>query len=146
MPGRDITHDARNAPSGQPRAVAIGNFDGVHRGHARLVLDTVEAALKGGLEPCVLTFSPPPARVLAPDRAPPLLMPEARRVELLFELGVERVIVQPFDQALARLSPRTFAETLLRDALSAKIVAVGYDFSFGARRTGTTTTLVELGR
>ncbi len=126
-------------------AIAIGNFDGVHRGHQRLVADAVAAARKEGLEACVLTFSPHPARVLAPDRAPPLLMPEARRIELLEGLGVDRVVVQPFDTQLASLSPRAFAEGLLRDALEARVVCVGYDFSFGQKRAGTTATLVELG-
>ncbi len=135
-----------DAPRGVPRAVAIGNFDGVHRGHARLIAETIAIAAAGGLEPCVLTFAPHPARVLAPDRAPPLLLPEARRYELLLALGVARVVVQPFDAALAAMSPRAFGEQLLRDALDARAVCVGYDFSFGARRAGTTATLGELGR
>jgi riboflavin kinase/FMN adenylyltransferase len=125
--------------------VAIGNFDGVHRGHARMIGDAVHAARTAGSESCVLTFSPHPARLLAPDRAPPLLMPEARRWALLAELGVDRVVVQPFDHALAALSPRAFVETLLVGAMDARRVCVGYDFSFGAKRAGTTTTLAELG-
>jgi riboflavin kinase/FMN adenylyltransferase len=106
-----VSTDARSVPVGQ-RAVAIGNFDGVHRGHQRLIADDIAAARAEGLEACVLTFSPHPARVLAPDRAPPLLMPEARRIELIAALGVDRVIVQAFDARLAALSPRAFAERL----------------------------------
>lgn len=140
-----ITHDARGATAGVGRAVAIGNFDGVHRGHARLVGDAILAAKRGGLEACVLTFSPHPAKVLAPDRAPPLLLTLERRIELLFELGVDHVIVQPFDAALASLPPRAFVEHLLRDALCARVVCVGYDFNFGAKRAGNATTLGELG-
>ncbi|MEO6950476.1 MAG: bifunctional riboflavin kinase/FAD synthetase [Polyangia bacterium] len=141
-----ITYDARTLPSGRERAIAIGNFDGVHRGHARLIESTIAAARAQGLEACVLTFDPHPARLLAPDRAPPLLMPEARRIELLLALGADRVIVQPFDLSLASLSPRAFAESLLRQAISARIVSVGYDFSFGQKRAGTIATLAELGR
>jgi riboflavin kinase/FMN adenylyltransferase len=143
--GATPTFDARNTPTGIARAVAIGNFDGVHRGHARLVGDALAAARREGLEACALTFSPHPALVLAPDRAPPLIMSEARRIELLYGLGLDRVIVQPFDLQLAALSPRAFAETLLVGALGARVVCVGYDFSFGARRAGTTATLGELG-
>jgi riboflavin kinase/FMN adenylyltransferase len=128
-----------------PSSVAIGNFDGVHRGHARLVGDAIAAARREGLEACVVTFSPHPARVLAPDRAPPLLFTEARRIELLYALGVDRVIVQPFDAALAALSPEAFAQSLLVNELQARVVCVGYDFSFGAKRAGTTASLVELG-
>jgi len=117
----------------------------VHRGHARLVGDAVLAAKRADLEACVLTFDPHPARVLAPDRAPPLLLTLERRIELLFELGVDHVIVQPFDPSLAALAPRAFVQQLLRDALTARVVCVGYDFSFGAKRAGTTATLVELG-
>ncbi len=140
-----VTRDARTLPHGVSRVVAIGNFDGVHRGHARLIGEAVRVARATGAEACVLTFSPHPARLLAPDRAPRLLLPETRRFELLASLGVDRVVVQPFDAALAVLGPRAFAEELLVGALGARRVCVGYDFSFGAKRAGTTTTLVELG-
>ena len=141
-----VVTDLRSLASGVARAVAIGNFDGVHRGHAALIRATVAAARNASLEACVLTFSPHPARLLAPDRAPPLLMPEARKIELLLALGVDRVLVQPFDWALAALSPHAFAHDLLRDRIDARVVSVGYDFSFGAKRAGTVTTLGELGR
>ena len=140
-----ITYDARTLQAGPERAVAIGNFDGVHRGHVRLIEGMIAAARVRSLEACVLTFDPHPARLLAPDRAPPLLMPETRRIELLLALGADRVIVQPFDLSLASLSPREFAESLLRQALCARFVSVGYDFSFGQKRAGTVGTLAQLG-
>ncbi len=141
-----VVTDLLSLSSGVSRAVAIGNFDGVHRGHAALVRATVAAARSASLEACVLTFTPHPARLLAPDRAPPLLMPEARKIELLLALGVDRVLVQPFDWALAALSPHAFAHDLLRGVIDARVVSVGYDFSFGAKRAGTVTTLGDLGR
>ncbi len=140
-----IVHQAESLPSGRARAIAIGNFDGVHRGHQRLVTDMVSTARKHGLEATVLTFSPHPARFFAPDRAPPLLMPEARRHELLLALGVDRVVVQRFDAAFAAQPPRAFVESLLVGTLAARVVCVGYDFSFGAKRAGTTAMLGELG-
>ena len=143
-PDARVTYDARTLPSGK-RAVAIGNFDGVHRGHARLIEGMIGAARAQGLEACVLTFDPHPARLLAPDRVPPLLIAESRRIELLLALGADRVIVQPFDLSLASLSPHEFAESLLRQAVGARVVCVGYDFSFGQKRAGTTETLSELG-
>jgi riboflavin kinase/FMN adenylyltransferase len=139
-------HQAEGLPSSRARAVAIGNFDGVHRGHQRLIADMVAAAHEHGLEATVLTFSPHPARFFVPDRALPLLMPEARRHELLLGLGVDRVVVQRFDATFAAQSPRAFVESLLVATLAARVVCVGYDFTFGARRAGTTALLGELGR
>jgi riboflavin kinase / FMN adenylyltransferase len=128
------------------RVIAIGNFDGVHRGHQRLVQRTVELAAEGSLIPAALTFSPHPARVLAPDRAPPLLISELRRIELLRELGLGEVVTQAFTRELAALSPEAFVSDLLVGQLSARAVCVGYDFSFGHKRSGTVDTLVELGQ
>jgi riboflavin kinase / FMN adenylyltransferase len=140
-----IVHNAADLPQGRQRAIAIGNFDGVHRGHQRLIAEMVAAARRDGLEATVLTFSPHPALVLAPDRAPPLLMPEARRHQLLLALGVEHIVVQRFDRDFAAQAPRAFVEELLLATLSARVVCVGYDFTFGAKRAGTTAMLTSLG-
>jgi riboflavin kinase / FMN adenylyltransferase len=122
----------------RPRAVAIGTFDGVHRGH-RAVLDAVAAT---GLAPTVITFDPHP-RVAFGNRVD-LLTTLDRRVELLERAGVETTLVAAFVPELQRLPPEAFAETYLR-AIGAEAVVAGEDFRFGVRRSGDLALLVRLG-
>ena len=120
-----------------PLALAIGNFDGVHRGHQELVrLARARAATLGG-EAGVLTFSPHPARIFAPELAPPLIVSLERRLELLGEAGVDVVIVEPFTRELAAVEAEDFVRDILAERLRAKELVVGYDFSFGRERRGT---------
>jgi riboflavin kinase / FMN adenylyltransferase len=128
-----------------PSAVAVGNFDGVHRGHQALVKAAVARARAAGGPSVVLTFDPHPARVLRPDRAPAALTTLDQKEELLAGLGVERLAVLRFDSALARLSPEAFARAVLRETLGARDVVVGESFRFGHRREGDARTLVTLG-
>ena len=120
------------------RAVAIGTFDGVHRGHRRVI----EAALASRLRPTVITFDPHP-RTLFGNRVE-LLATVERRLELLEELGVEDVLLLRFDEALASLTPEAFAESVLRKA-GAEIVAAGDGFRFGHGRSGDLDLLERLG-
>jgi riboflavin kinase / FMN adenylyltransferase len=120
------------------RAVAIGTFDGVHRGHVRVL----EAALAAPLRPAVVTFDPHPRSVLGDGVE--LLTTLERRLELLADLGFSDVLVVRFDAALAQLPPETFAETVLRGA-GAKVVAAGEGFRFGHRRAGDLDLLERLG-
>jgi riboflavin kinase/FMN adenylyltransferase len=122
----------------QPRAVAIGSFDGIHRGH-RSVIDT---ALATGLAGTVVTFHPHPRTVLG-NRVE-LLSTLERRLELLDEAGVESTLVATFGPELMRLSPEEFAEEYLR-AIGAEVVVAGPDFRFGHRRSGDLETLERLG-
>lgn len=133
--------------------VIIGNFDGVHRGHvhlfeeaealARSLADPAEGQAAG--EVVVLTFEPHPAKVLAPAYAPPLITPLARKLELIAEAGVDVTVVEPFDRAFAAQSPTEFVDRVLVAGLGARRVCVGYDFTFGSRRSGSVQTLTELG-
>ncbi len=116
-------------------AVTLGNFDGVHRGHQRLVERTRQHAARLSAKAAVLTFWPHPAKVLAPALVPPLITTRERRRELLAEAGCDAVIEQPFDRAFASLTPTEF-EALLLDGLGARAVVVGYDFSYGRGRAG----------
>jgi riboflavin kinase/FMN adenylyltransferase len=134
------------AEIGRAPAVTIGNFDGVHRGHQRLVAATQAIARQQGGLAGVLTFDPHPARFFAPELAPPMLQPLARRLELLGEAGAEFAVVEPFDGALAGMAPEAFVDEVLVRALGVAHVVVGYDFSFGRARAGTTAVLAELGR
>jgi len=122
----------------QPRAVAIGTFDGVHRGH-RAVLDTVIAS---GLAPTVITFDPHP-RVAFGNRVD-LLTTLERRLELLADAGVETTLVAAFVPELQRLTPEEFADEYLR-RIDAQVVVAGEDFRFGVRRSGDLETLERLG-
>ena len=122
----------------RPRAVAIGSFDGVHRGH-RAVVDAVRAT---GLEPTVITFDPHP-RIALGNRVE-LLTTLDRRVELLQEAGVADVLAAAFAPELQQLTPEDFSERFLR-ATGVEVVVAGADFRFGVRRSGDLALLERLG-
>lgn len=130
--------DAPKQVSRQARAVAIGSFDGVHRGH-RSVLQAVHDT---GLVPTVVTFDPHP-RIALGNRVD-LLTTLARKVELIGEAGVETTLVLSFTPELQQLTPEEFAERYLR-AIGAEIVVAGADFRFGVRRSGDVALLERLG-
>jgi riboflavin kinase/FMN adenylyltransferase len=127
-----------------PCALVIGNFDGVHLGHQAVLREAVADARSRGLAPCVLTFAPHPAGVVGRG-APPMLTTIERRADLVGELGVERVYVRRFDLAFAAWDPARFARELVAQALRAKLVVVGANFRFGAKRAGELNLLRELG-
>ena len=127
-------------------ALAIGSFDGVHLGHRHLLEKLLERARRDKLAAGVLTFQPHPARVLAPELAPPLLMTTRQKLAALERLGLDFALQLPFDRQLAELSAREFAADILAGELAAKAVVVGEDFSFGRGREGSGRQLVELGR
>jgi len=126
-------------------AVAVGNFDGVHRGHQALVGEMVAAGRRGAGTTVVLTFEPHPSRILAPDRAPSALMTVEQKAEVLAGLDVDKLAVVPFTHALASQGPREFAERVLTGALGAATVVVGSAFRFGHRRAGDLEALRGLG-
>jgi riboflavin kinase / FMN adenylyltransferase len=125
--------------------VAIGNFDGVHRGHQALIGASRDRARASGGEVVVLTFDPHPARFFAPDLAPPMITSLARRLELLAAAGAGVTIIEPFDATFAALAAEHFVETVLRDDIGARHVVVGYDFTFGRGRQGAAPLLSALG-
>lgn len=128
-----------------PCAAAIGNFDGVHRGHARLVAETTAAAQELGGRSVVLTFDPHPARVLAPGSAPSALLGLAQKAELLSALGVDTLAVLPFTPGMAAWDAEDFAREVLGSCLGAAAVVVGEGFRFGQGRTGDAALLSALG-
>ena len=139
----EVTRSKGSARTGL--AVAIGNFDGVHRGHYRIFEALASAAKHAGVPAAVLTFDPHPARVLSPHLAPPLIVSKERKLELLAAAGIEMVIVEPFSRELAARSPEEFVRGILVEDLGARHVCVGYDFTFGHQRSGNTSTLAQLG-
>lgn len=120
------------------RSVAVGTFDGVHRGHLRVI----DAARRAGLRTGVVTFDPHPRTVLGGRIE--LLATIERRLELFADAGVEDVLVLPFDEQLAALSPEDFAERMLR-GIGAEAVAAGETFRFGRGREGDLDLLARLG-
>jgi riboflavin kinase/FMN adenylyltransferase len=130
----------------QGGAVALGNFDGVHRGHQALIDRTVEQAKVLNAPVVALTFEPHPRRFFVPDTGPfRLTLPPAKR-RLLEQYGVQAVLAQRFDEAFAALSPDAFVDDVLLKGLAARHVVCGYDFTFGARRGGNVEMLREQGR
>jgi riboflavin kinase/FMN adenylyltransferase len=125
-------------------AVAIGNFDGVHRGHARIVERVIEKARELSGPALVFTFDPHPVRILRPREAPPPLTWTDRKAELLARLGIDAVIAYPTDEDLLRLTPREFFDRIVREQLDARAMVEGPNFYFGRARSGTIDVLTQL--
>jgi riboflavin kinase/FMN adenylyltransferase len=139
-------HGLDDVPADWGRSVVtIGVFDGVHRGHQRLVDRTAELARELGLPTVVITFEPHPDEVVRPGTHPPLLGTPERRARLLAELGVDAVMILPFTAELSRMGPDEFVQSVLVDRLHAARVVVGEDFRFGHRAKGDVALLKELG-
>jgi riboflavin kinase/FMN adenylyltransferase len=125
-------------------AVTIGNFDGVHRGHARIVERLLAKAREVGGPAIVFTFDPHPVRLLRPEAAPPPLTWTDRKAELLGELGVTAVIAYPTDEELLALSPQEFFNRIVRERLDARAMVEGPNFFFGRGRAGNIEVLGQL--
>ena len=137
--------EAGSRPRWPRAAVAVGNFDGVHRGHQALVAAAIRTAAESAGTPVVLTFDPHPARVIAPAAAPSALMTLDQKAAALERLGVRALAVLPFDDAVAAAGPEEFADAVLRRTLDAAAIVVGTNFRFGRGRAGNAATLRGLG-
>lgn len=127
-----------------PRPVlALGNFDGVHVGHQAIFQQVVQQAKAIGGTSMVFTFDPHPLRVLAADKAPPLLTTCEQKLRLIAALGVAVGLRIPFTEAFARQEPLDFIRDVLCRQIGAHALVVGYDFRFGHRRAGTVALLQE---
>ncbi len=139
-------HGLDDVPAQWGRSVVtIGEFDGVHRGHQRIVARAVEMAGELGLPVVVVTFDPHPDEVIRPGSHPPLLSSARRRAELLAGLGVAAVCVLPFTLEFSQLKPDEFVRAVLVDRLHAAGVVVGENFRFGHKAAGDVALLAELG-
>ena len=125
--------------------VTIGLFDGVHRGHQRIIARAAELGTELGLPLVVVTFDPHPAEVIRPGSHPPQLCTMRFRVELLGRFGADAVCVQPFTYEFSQLSAEDFVKSMLVDALHSAAVVIGENFRFGHRAAGNVTLLAELG-
>jgi riboflavin kinase/FMN adenylyltransferase len=127
----------------QGGAVAIGNFDGVHRGHVVIVRRLLERAKAVRGPAIVFTFDPHPVRLLRPEQCPPPLTWTERKAQLLHAVGVDWIVAYPTDEALLNLSARDFFEQIVRGTLAAKAMVEGPNFYFGHNREGTIERLRE---
>jgi riboflavin kinase/FMN adenylyltransferase len=143
----DVIHfpeDKRPARWLQP-VLALGNFDGLHRGHRKILDRVIRRADERGATPVVMTFEPHPPRIVRPDKAPPLLMTPAQKLEALAGTGIQGVAVVRFTTELSRWDPETFVKTVLVDWLRVSEVWVGANFLFGHDRAGNFSMLRVLG-
>src|SRR6202522_2583209 len=132
--------------AGVATAATIGNFDGVHTGHRKILEDVAQRAHQSHWMPAVLTFDPHPTKILRPDAAPLQIETLAQRLDGFSRFGIEAVLVLPFTVELAQVTARDFVEKFLVETMSAKAVLVGESFRFGNRQEGDVALLERLGR
>lgn len=125
--------------------VTIGNFDGVHLGHQKILRSIVERARRTNSLAVAITFDPHPFRVVRPDAAPPMIETIEQRLAHIDALGLDAVLVLRFDRALASSSPEDFVQRILGDCLHACAALVGENFRFGHRQAGDVNLLRKLG-
>lgn len=141
-----IVRGSRTLEKPLDRAVlTVGNFDGLHVGHQRIVQTVTGRARALDGQAAVYTFEPHPRKVLQPGRAPRLLTTLEQKLELLEAAGVDVTIVEPFDREFARLPAERFVREILYERIDPLEVYVGYDFRYGRDREGSMRTLTELG-
>lgn len=129
-----------------PTIVSVGNFDGVHRAHQAVLQDIVERARQNGAKSVAITFEPHPIRILRPDSGLKLLTPTPEKLRLLEAAGLDAVLLLAFSRDLSLLTPRQFAERILRHALRACEVHEGFNFHFGHKAAGNVKMLTDFGR
>jgi riboflavin kinase / FMN adenylyltransferase len=128
-----------------PSVVSVGNFDGVHRAHLRVLSQLVARAKERRARAIAVTFEPHPMRILRPDYGLKLLTPEAEKIALLAKTRIDAIAVIPFTRDLSLMAPREFVKHILCDRLRAIEVHEGYNFRFGHKAAGDVTLLTQLG-
>jgi len=139
-----VRQSLADVPPGE-RAVALGSFDGVHRGHQAVIGNAVSEAKARGLKSAVMTFHPPPIAVLRPDVRLVQLSTLSRRAALVAELGVDELVILRFDRAFSTIDAEGFARQVLAETLGARSVSVGENFHYGQGAKGTPAKLAEDG-
>jgi riboflavin kinase/FMN adenylyltransferase len=137
---------ARFGSSGAKTALTVGNFDGLHLGHQKILRSVVERGHATGGIASAVTFDPHPLRILRPAEAPPLISTLAQRLAGFEELGLAAALVLRFDRKLSQLEPEEFVRAILVDQLQVGGILVGENFRFGHRQSGDVRLLAELGR
>ncbi|MEN6348036.1 MAG: bifunctional riboflavin kinase/FAD synthetase [Syntrophomonas sp.] len=131
--------------SDKPLYLALGNFDGVHRGHQKLFHELVHKAKSGQGIAAAFIFDPHPIKILRPDKAPKLLATPERQAQLFSEAGIELLIYATFNREISCWSPEEFVEKILVNRLNTKEAFVGFNYSFGYKGAGTPDYLKKLG-
>jgi len=129
----------------RPVVATLGNFDGIHLGHQAIMREVIAGARTCDGLPTVITFHPHPLRLLAPEKAPRLMLTGQQKEQLLAELGIEALIVIPFDRALANMPAEDFVREILHHRLGVHRLLVGPDYRFGRGRAGGVSLLARLG-
>ena len=142
-----VWHKLEDVPSDfGPTLLSVGNFDGVHRAHTRVLSNIVPRAREQGHKSVAVTFEPHPMRILRPDAGLKLLTPIPEKLRLLEATGLNAVLLLPFTRDLSLMTPHDFAHDILKEGLQAREVHEGYNFHFGNKAAGNVAMLAEFGR
>ncbi|HXR15047.1 MAG TPA: bifunctional riboflavin kinase/FAD synthetase [Terriglobales bacterium] len=142
-----VFHKLEDVPAGfGPTLVSVGNFDGVHRAHIRVLANIVLRARAQGHKTVAVTFEPHPMRILRPDSLLKLLTPTPEKLRLLEATGLDAVLLLPFTRDLSLMTPHDFAHDILKEGLQSREVHEGYNFHFGNKAAGNISQLADFGR
>jgi riboflavin kinase/FMN adenylyltransferase len=142
-----IFHKLEDVPAGfGPALISVGNFDGVHRAHTRVLCEIVGRAPQQGAKAVAVTFEPHPVRILRPDSNLKLITPVSEKLRLLASTGLDAVLLLPFTRDLSLMTPQQFSERILKETLHAREVHEGYNFRFGHKASGDVHALMEFGK
>ena len=142
-----VWHKLEDIPAGLgPTLLSVGNFDGVHRAHTRVLTNIVARAKDTGRKAVAVSFDPHPMRILRPDSGLKLLTPTPEKIRLLAAAGLDALLLIPFTRDLSLMTPQEFAHDILKKNLQAREVHEGYNFHFGNKAKGDVTLLAEFGR
>ena len=125
-------------------AVTFGVFDGIHIGHQAVIKTLLQRAAQDRLMSVLVGFYPHPLAFLSPERCPPILTPLSKRIEILQQFGIDKIVMLNFDAQIAAMSPESFVEKVLLEKCRAKHVVVGYACQFGKNRAGNAQRLAEI--
>ena len=143
----EVFHKLDDVPADfGPALVSVGNFDGVHRAHAHVLREIVSRARASGGKAVAVTFEPHPTRILRPEAGLKLLTPTPEKLRWLEGTGIDAVLLLPFGRDLSLMTPRQFAERILKKKLHAREVHEGFNFRFGHKAAGDMNLLAEFGR
>src|SRR5579863_8889210 len=143
----EVFHKLEDVPADfGPAFVSVGNFDGVHRAHAHVLSEIVARAGANGGKAVAVSFEPHPTRILKPEAGLKLLTPTPEKLRWLEGTGIDAVLLLPFGRDLSLMTPRQFAERILKRKLHAREIHEGFNFRFGHKAAGDVNTLAEFGR
>jgi riboflavin kinase/FMN adenylyltransferase len=137
---------SRFGTAGKGAVVTVGNFDGLHLGHQKILRGVLARAKDLGAIAAALTFDPHPLKVLRPAEAPPMISTLAQRLAGMADAGLEATLVLPFTLELSKIAPEEFVRTILVDGLATRVILVGQNFRFGHKHAGDVRLLEELGK